>query len=81
MAHENPHPCSCFGGFCWKNLCAERTINKAAAKASAQAESKPKVATAPTTYPARHGVQISVTRDGISYDGYTLPPGRIPPKR
>lgn len=81
MAHENPHPCSCFGGFCWKNLCAERTINKAYAKATVKEQAPACQIQKSRTYPARAGAQISVWRDGVSYDGYSLPPGRIPPKQ
>lgn len=81
MAHENPHNCSCFGGHCWKNFCPERTINKAYAKANTAEKPPACVTPKPQTYPARPGVQVSVIRDGVSYDGYTMPPGRIPPKR
>jgi hypothetical protein len=76
---NQPHKCVCFGGFCMKNLCHQRTINKAQAKLQhVPVCETPKPST--TIRPAK-GIQILVTRDDVTYEGYTLPPGRIPQKR
>jgi hypothetical protein len=67
----NPPKCSCFGGHCMKHLCWQRTLNKEVAKQEKATEPQPK--------PSRSNIRVY--RDGVTYEGPTVPPGRIPPKR
>jgi hypothetical protein len=81
--NANPHRCACFGGYCWRQFCHEKTVakhRKAEERRSKPIEELPGYREA-RERSERRTPRVLVWRWDGSHENGPIPPGRIPPKR